>query len=185
MSLSVVVSGPPAVGKTTLAVALAKRFELRHVSGGDILKDLALDVGASEGDDWWDRPEGMEFLRRRMEDSSFDRKVDERLIDMFNAGSVVITSYTLPWLVSGGTKIWLAGSHQSSAERMRARDSIDPKEALAVTKKRYDENVKLYKRLYGFNFGSDLKVFDCVIETDSLDVHEVIEIAAHAVRERA
>lgn len=185
MSRSVIISGPPAVGKTTLAIALAKRFELRHISGGDILKELAKSEGAaSGGDDWWDRPEGMKFLERRMGDDTFDHRVDERLKDFFDAGSVVITSYTLPWLVSGGTKIWLAGSHESSTHRMHTRDSIKPDEARKVTQQRYDANVKLYKRLYGIDFGDDLTVFDCVIETDDLAAEQVIEIAARAIEGR-
>lgn len=182
MSRSVIVSGPPAVGKTTLALALAERFDLRHISGGDVLKELAKsNTTTTPGDDWWDRQEGMNFLERRMNDDTFDHKVDERLTELFNAGSVVITSYTLPWLVKGGTKIWLAGSHQSSIQRMRSRDSIDADKARIITQKRYDSNVKLYKHLYDIDFGSDLSVFDCVIETDTLDANKVIEIATRAV----
>ncbi len=185
MSHSVIVSGPPAVGKTTLALALAKKFGLRHVSGGDVLKELATDdTAADPGTDWWDRKEGMDFLERRMADGSFDRKVDDHLIKLFNGGAVVITSYTLPWLVEGGTKIWLAGSHKSSAQRMRARDSIEQDEAHTITQKRYDYNVRLYKSLYGIDFGADLSVFDCIIETDALDADEVIEIATRAMEAR-
>ena len=39
--LSIVISGWPAVGKTTMAVELAKKFNLKLYSGGDILKMLA------------------------------------------------------------------------------------------------------------------------------------------------
>lgn len=185
MSGSVVISGPPAVGKTTLAAALAERFGLRHVSGGDVLKEMASEQGGDAGGkDWWDRPEGMKFLERRMADDSFDREVDRRLAAIFEAGGAAITSYTLPWLVEGGTKIWLAGSHQSSAERMRARDSMKSEEAMAVTQKRYDSNVALYRRLYGIDFGGDLSVFDCIIETDGRSAEEVIEVAAAAVGAR-
>src|SRR3712207_8862838 len=36
----------------------------------------------------------------RSSDSSFDKKVDEKLIEIVKKGRAVITSYTLPWLVS-------------------------------------------------------------------------------------
>jgi len=35
---SIIISGPPAIGKTTIAKGLAKEFDLVHLSGGDILK---------------------------------------------------------------------------------------------------------------------------------------------------
>ena len=49
------VSGPPAIGKTTVAKGLANEFNLTHLSGGDILKEFASEQGfSSTGDDWWD-----------------------------------------------------------------------------------------------------------------------------------
>ncbi|MDQ6668745.1 MAG: AAA family ATPase, partial [Thermoproteota archaeon] len=38
---SIVISGWPAVGKTTVACELAKEFGLKIFNGGDILKKLA------------------------------------------------------------------------------------------------------------------------------------------------
>ena len=45
MLKSIIISGPPAIGKTTIAKGLAKEFGLMHLSGGDILKELAKDKG--------------------------------------------------------------------------------------------------------------------------------------------
>ena len=120
MTKSVVVSGPPAIGKTTVAKGLADEFNLTHLSGGDILKEFASDQGfSSEGDDWWDTEEGMKFLDQRKNNPEFDKKVDEKLKTLFQSGGVVITSYTLPWMVDGGIKIWLAGDVENSAKRMQ------------------------------------------------------------------
>ena len=47
MTKSVVVSGPPAIGKTTIAKGLASEFNLTHLSGGDILKEFANEQGFS------------------------------------------------------------------------------------------------------------------------------------------
>ena len=55
MTKSIVISGPPAVGKTTVAKGLAKEFNLQYLSGGDVLKEMAKEQGFdSDGDDWWD-----------------------------------------------------------------------------------------------------------------------------------
>lgn len=184
MTKSIIISGPPAVGKTTVAKSIADEFNLKYLSGGDVLKDLARDEGFStDGDDWWDTPEGMKFLNKRAQNSEFDIKVDEKLKELFYKGGVVITSYTLPWLVDDGIKIWLDGSHQSSASRMTIRDNLSKEDALEITKKRYDENKLLYKKLYDFNFGEDKSVFDKIINTDGLSAEKVIEITKKTVRE--
>ena len=56
-------------------------------------------------------------------------------------------------------------------------------EAMEITKKRYDENKVLYKKLYNFDFGEDQSVFDITINTDNLNAEQVIEITKSTVKE--
>jgi cytidylate kinase len=180
---SIIISGPPAIGKTTVAQGLAEEFDLVHLSGGDILKELAKDKGFdTKGNDWWDTQEGMNFLIERQENSEFDKNVDDKLKKLFSKGNVVITSYTLPWLVDGGVKIWLSGSKKNSVQRMTIRDNLSETDALGIVEKRYNENKIIYKTLYGFEFGEDLSVFNKIIETDDLDAKQVLELAKSTVR---
>ncbi len=176
------ISGPPAVGKTTVAKALGEKFNLKYVSGGDVLKEIASEYGFdSTGDDWWDTDDGLKFLKMRSEDEQYDRRVDEKLIKAYSIGGAVMTSYTIPWIAQGGIKIWLGGSHKISADRMQSRDGMDAAKALTVSKKRYAENKIIYKRLYGFDFG-EKSVFDVVIDTDLLDAAKVITRAQEGVQ---
>jgi cytidylate kinase len=180
---SIIISGPPAIGKTTVAKGLAKEFGMQNLSGGDVLKEMAQEQGfQTKGDDWWDTKEGMKFLSQRKDNYEFDKKVDEKLKEIFLKGGVVITSYTLPWLVSDGIKIWLGGSRQNSAKRMQVRDNMGITDALEIVKTRYEENKALYKKLYGFDFGEDLSVFDIIINTDGLDAKAVLDAAIQKVR---
>ena len=179
-----IISGPPAIGKTTVAQGLAEEFNLNHLSGGDILKEMAEAEGfSSHGDDWWDTQDGMNFLEKRKINTDFDKKVDEKLQELFHQGNVVITSYTLPWLVNDGIKLWLSGSFVNSARRMKARDNVTELDALEVVKKRFEENKEIYKSLYNFEFGQDLSVFDKIINTDDLNAEQVLKIAKSTVRE--
>ena len=184
MIKSIIISGQPAIGKTTIAKGLAKEFNIEYLSGGDILKELAEEQGfQTKGDDWWDTQEGINFLDQRKKNSEFDKNVDNKLKELFSKGGIVVTSYTLPWLVDGGIKIWLDGSKENSALRMTTRDNSSKNEALEIVQKRYNENKIIYKELYGFEFGEDLSVFDKIIKTDGLNAEQVFEIAKSTVRE--
>jgi cytidylate kinase len=185
---SIVISGWPAVGKTTIACKLAEEFDIVMYNGGDILKMLAEeDRGYSvKRDDWWDTTEAKKFMEERKTDPSFDKRVDDKLIQIVRKGGTVITSYTLPWLVIDESviiiKFWLRGSSENRAKRMANRDGISFAEAKRITKLRDEENKRIYYRLYGFRFGEDLTVFDYVLNTDSLSLDSLVEISKLIVR---
>ena len=184
---SIVISGWPAVGKTTIACRLAEEFGSAMYNGGDILKMLAEDKGYSvKRDDWWDTTEAKKFMEKRKSDPSFDKKVDKKLIEIVKKGGTVITSYTLPWLVQDESiiiiKFWLRGSPENRAKRMANRDDISFAEAKSIIKLRDEENKRIYYRLYGFRFGEDLAVFDYVLNTDRLSLDSLVEISKLIVR---
>jgi cytidylate kinase len=179
VAFSIVISGWPAVGKTTVAANLAEEFGLAMYNGGDILKILAAEKGYSTAKgDWWDSAEAKKFMRDRKSDSSFDKKVDRKLTELVKKGGTVITSYTLPWLLkeNSAMKLWLRGSPENRAKRMANRDGISFASARKIIKQRDIENEKIYRRLYGFRFGEDLTVFDYVLNTDRLPLSSLIEI---------
>jgi N-glycosylase/DNA lyase len=176
-NLTIIISGMAASGKTTLAEKLAKYYKLKIYSGSDALRDFARKLGYNpKGVDWWDTKEGMEFLKRRKLNHEFDKKVDELMMNKAIEGNVVITSWTLPYLKSSGIKIWLNASKEARAKRMANRDGIDIKEARKIIDERDKENVDLYKKIYGFTIGKNLKKFyDIVIDTDNLNEKQVFD----------
>ncbi len=182
---SIVISGWPAVGKTTIAGKLSEEFGLVMYNGGDILKMLAAEKGYSTAsDDWWDTADAKKFMQERKSDPSFDKKVDKKLSDLVKKGDVVITSYTVPWLVKEESviKLWLRGSPENRARRMANRDGISFAEAKKIIALRDDENKEIYRRMYGFRFGEDLTVFDYMLNTDRLPLDPLIEISKLIVR---
>ena len=182
---AIIVSGMPAVGKTTVSRLLAKKLSLPVMGGGDVLKEMAVEEGFSPGgDDWWDTAEGMKFLKERRKSPDFDKEVDSRLLGKAKKGGVVITSYPLPWLTSDGIKVWLSGSVESRAVRMSRRDRMAVAKCREVLGVRDAENYRLYKKIYGIDFGKDLRPFDLIVDTETTDEARVADIVLHFAKNR-
>jgi CMP/dCMP kinase len=180
---TIVISGWPAVGKTTIAAEIAKEFDFKVYNGGDILKLLAGERGYSiSGKDWWDTEQAKKFMAERKANLYFDKQVDQKLVEIVRLGKAVITSYTLPWLVQDAIKFWLKGSQENRAKRMAKRDSLSVLQAKKIIKMRDDENKNIYRKLYGFNFGKDLNVFDFSLNTDLIDLDSLVEISKIIIR---
>lgn len=169
------ISGLAGCGKSTLAKKIAEKYGLEYLSGGDALKALAIEEGYKPAETgWWETDEGIRFLRRRMKDADFDKKVDRKLIDWVKRqGNVVLDSWTMPWLLDEGFKVWLDASRDVRAGRLAERDGIDCRKALEALVEKDEKTRSIYRKLYGFDLGNDLSPFDLILATDLLDANEV------------
>jgi cytidylate kinase len=173
----VCISGMAGTGKSTLAKKLAKKYQLRYYSGGDALKDLAAEEGYdSSSRGWWESPEGLRFLKRREKHLNFDKMVDDKLLEYAKEGCVLLDSWTMPWLLKTGFKIWLAASTEKRAERIARRDRIPLREAFRVLKEKEAGTKTIYKKLYGFMLGENFEPFDLVLDTDNLNAGGVFQV---------
>jgi len=171
------VCGMAGSGKSTLAKKLAKKYRLKFFSGGDALKALALKEGFRPLDyGWWESDEGMRFLKTRRSDQRYDKRVDEELLEIADKGNVVLDSWTMPWLLKKGFKIWLEASVEKRAERIAQRDEMPLVEALQALKDKESQTKMIYRRLYGFKLGEDLEPFHLVLGTDNLSANEVFQV---------
>ncbi|HIQ30079.1 MAG TPA: cytidylate kinase [Candidatus Caldiarchaeum subterraneum] len=181
----VCISGFAATGKSTVGRRLAKNLGLRYISGGDALKSIAVEMGYRPGGkDWWEREQGLKFLAKRGEDPSFDRRVDEKLMEMALEGDVVIDSWVLPWLLDRerSYNIWLNASEEARAERMARRSGLSRKKALEILRQRDRESSEIYKKLYGIELGRDFKPFHLVVDTTLLSEEQVYRVVEGCVR---
>ncbi|WGM89155.1 MAG: cytidylate kinase family protein [Candidatus Bathyarchaeota archaeon] len=169
------VSGMTGSGKSTVAKKLAEKYELNYFSGGNAMRILAKEEGYhSEVNGWWESSEGLAFLQKRKEDPSFDKKIDEKLLELAEEGNVVLDSWTVPWLLKAkGFKIWLEASPQVRATRVLKRDGMTAEEALKALTEKDEETRQIYKKLYGFELGHDLTPFNLVLSTDDLDPDDI------------
>jgi cytidylate kinase len=175
--LVVCISGMAGTGKSTLAKKLGQKYGLRYYSGGDALRALAAERGYnSYGNGWWETSGGLSFLEQRKVDPSFDRAVDEKLLEYAAEGNVLLDSWTMPWLSKQGFKIWLAASVETQAERIAQRDKMTVEQALEALKEKEARTKAIYKQLYGFALGEDFTPFNLVLDTDNLGAEEVFEV---------
>jgi cytidylate kinase len=172
------VSGMTGSGKSTVAKRLADKYGLDYFSGGNALKTLAQEEGYNpDVTGWWETAEGLRFLQQRMGDPAFDKRIDEKLLELAEQGNVVFDSWTMPWLLKEGFKVWLEASPQVRAKRVMDRDSISIEEAVKALTEKDEQTRQIYKNLYGFDLGNDLSPFNLVLATDELKPDEVF----HAV----
>jgi cytidylate kinase len=176
-NLVICISGMAGTGKSTLSKKLAQKYNLRYYSGGDALKALAAEEGYNAfGRGWWESPEGLSFLEKREKNLKFDKAVDDKLLEYAQQGNVLLDSWTMPWLLKTGFKIWLVASIEKRAERIVKRDKITMKEASQVLKEKEARTKAIYKKLYGFDLGKDFAPFHLVLDTDNLNAKEVFQV---------
>jgi cytidylate kinase len=176
------ISGMAGTGKSTLSKKLAEKYGLRYFSGGDVLKELAKQEGYEVSvQGWWESPEGLKFLNERINDPKFDKAVDDKLLEYAHQGNVLLDSWTMPWLLKEGFKIWLEASFEKRAARVAVRDEMTAAEAFVVLQEKEARTKAIYKALYGFVLGEDFKPFDFVLDTDNLSADEVFVVLCKVI----
>jgi len=176
------ISGMAGTGKSTLSKKLAEKYNLKCYSGGDALKELAKAEGydvSCQG--WWESLEGLNFLKERVIDPKFDKAVDAKFLEYAQQGNVLLDSWTMPWLLKEGFKIWLMASIEKRATRVAERDKITVNEAFKVLEEKEARTKAIYKKLYGFVLGEDFAPFDLVLDTDNLNAEEVFEVLCRVI----
>jgi cytidylate kinase len=176
------ISGMAGTGKSTLSKKLAEKYGLSYYSGGDVLKELA----KQEGYDvsvlgWWESPTGLKFLNQRVNNPKFDKEVDDKLLEYAQKGNVLLDSWTMPWLLKDGFKIWLEASFEKRAARVAQRDKMTVEEAFKVLKEKEAHTKAIYRGLYGFVLGDDFKPFDFILDTNNLSANEVFQVLCKVI----
>lgn len=176
-SVVLCICGLAGSGKSTLARRVAEKYRLRYYSGGDALMALALEQGYSPLErGWWESKEGLSFLEKRGKDPSFDEAIDRKQLEMAEEGNVVLDSWTMPWLLKKGFKIWLEASSEKRAQRIAGRDRISFEEALEALNQKEKHTRAIYRKMYGFSLGEDFEPFNFVLDTETLNAEEVFQV---------
>ena len=159
-----------AVGKSSLAEAIASKYNLRSYSAGALLRKIAQKNGFQSTENFWDTEEGFRLCEKRKTDTRFDKQLDQVTTKYLDKGDVVVTAWAMPWIYQNKSclKIWLKASLETRALRMSSRDKIPFNQALKRTKQRDGSDKLLLFRLYRIRLERDLTPFDLVLNTERL-----------------
>jgi cytidylate kinase len=174
MKRVITVGGLHGTGKSSVADAIAKRFNLRRMSAGVIFRQLAQERDLTLE----------EFSRVAEGNEDIDRLIDDKLREEAEKGNAVIDGQLAAWMAgpNADLKILLIASVENRIRRISERDGTDFEQARRETITREGSEKARYFEYYRVDV-SDHSIYDLIINTDKYDLEEVIKIVFIAIEE--
>lgn len=170
----VTVSGPPGSGKSTTAAGVADTLGLKHVSGGDIFRDMAAEHGMTP----------VEFNEHAEGDSSIDRDLDRRLREIaVQQEDLILESRLSGWLAGDHAdfRIWLDAPLTVRAKRIADREEKPIERAREETRRREESEAKRYLEYYDIPI-NNLSIYDLVYNTARWSEEGIHDLLAYTLR---
>lgn len=170
--VTVAISGLHGTGKTTASKALANKFELKYISGGEVFREMAdeKDMNLTEFSEYVeDNPE-------------IDRRIDRRTAEESRKDGILIDARLAGWMAEkADVKILLTAPLEVRVRRIAEREDRSFEEVRKETISRESSERERYKDLYNINV-SDHSTFDVVLNTEKFNQKEMIKILSEAIK---
>ena len=173
----VAISGPPAVGTTSVAKAVAKRLRLPLLVVGRLQKRLVRTRNES-------RAALLSWRTKYGANRRTHMERDLMQIERAERGDVVICSKLALHFLKDITpyKVWLTAPLRVRAERAAERDGTDVKETFKEISERQAIERREWKRIYGFDYFNQRRIADLVIDSSKLTLKQTADKIVKFVR---
>ncbi len=166
----ITISGVPGSGKSTVAGIVSKKLGLKHVSIGDLMRELAARRGVTL----------LEISKLAEKDRSIDEELDNSQRKLAGNDKLVVDSRLGFHFIPNSFKVFLdvspeeAGRRIFSAARKLEKENTTLKDTIKNTKKRKESERLRYKKFYKLN-PFDKSHYNLVIDTTAMIPNEVAE----------
>jgi len=116
-----------------------------------------------------------EMLEKAINDSSFDKQLDQEQIKLASTGNCVLGSRLAIWLMKNKAyTVYLNAKKETRIRNILKREKTSYEDIEEFTLKRDRNDHERYLKLYGIN-NDDYEFADLIIETDDLSIEEIAE----------
>ncbi len=166
----ITISGIPGSGKSTVAGIVAKKLGMKHVSVGDILREMAERRGITI----------LEISKLAEKDKSIDIELDNKQKELAGKDKLVIDSRLGFHFVPKSFRVFLdvtpeeAGRRIFNAQRVKETENITLEKTIENIKRRKLSEEIRYMKFYKVN-PFDFSNYDLIIDTTKLKPEQVAE----------
>ena len=167
----ITISGALGSGKSTVAKILVEKFNLKHYSTGDFMREIAAKRGITL----------LELSKLAETDRSIDKELDNYQIQLGKDEDNFIIDARLGWhFIPDSIKIFLDVNDEEAAKRIFKEGRTDEKyntdlnATLENIKNRRASEIKRYQDYYNQNY-YDHDNYDLVVDTTNIPAEEVAE----------
>ena len=171
---SIAISGQIAAGSTTTARALAEKLNLEYHSAGDFFRKYFLE-------------HNIPLYAKDQIPDEIDQKVDKQLTELAQKGGVVIEADYIGYFtrnIPHVLRVLLACDENERVRRAVSRVHTH-KETAEEIKKRQEEIIKKFHKIYSKEDFLNPKFFDLVIDTTNTPPEEVVTNISNKFREKS
>lgn len=169
----IAVSGKSGCGNTTVSRRLAGRLDVQLVNY--TFRTMAEEEGISFE----------ELCRLAEKDDSWDRRLDQRQVELARQGSCVLGSRLAVWVLpEADLSVYLSASPEVRAARIREREGGDLRDVMETTAHRDHRDRERYLRLYAIDV-DDHGFVDLEVDTETMAPDEIVEHIVRALQQRS